>query len=278
MAIIIMLLASLFVSISNLFMRKSIDCGGTAKGHLVFQMGTGFLIALALNPVQAGDYSVNAPIAGLGMLAGVIVFGLLFTLGKALEKGPPGITFSILNGATVLPAVIMAIAFGAARGFPYTYWHGVGSALVLAGLFWGSQGIDQTKERGTWIKLAVGMFTFHLLLLCLFQWRAMLFNMENPLEITSLFTRAEIHSPWFLPFMFLTAAALQIVTFTRFEKRAFHPKEMLYGTIGGAANGICTYLMVLATEVASPLENAVIFPVFSVVTIILSNVWGEKLY
>jgi len=43
-------------------------------------------------------------------------------------------------------------------------------------------------------------------------------------------------------------------------------------------NGLCTYFMIWSTELASPLEGAVIFPIFSVTTIALSNLWSQRLY
>jgi len=278
MAVVLMFFAGVFVSISNLFMRKSIDSGGTTKGFLIFQMAMAFLVALSLNPVRTGDYASNVPIASLGILAGLILAGLLFSLGRALENGPPGVTFSILNGSTVMPAIVMATLFGAAKGFPYTTWHAVGSILVVFGLFWAGKGLQGLRDRKAWITFSLAMFSFHILLLVLFQWRALVLNNLHPEEITSLFSAEQIKSQWFMPFMFLAATFVQLAVFIRYERRWPRGLEVFYGLLGGAANGLCTYFMIWATEVAVPLENAVIYPIFSVVTIILSNLWGQKLY
>jgi drug/metabolite transporter (DMT)-like permease len=278
MAVFLMFCAGVFVSLSNLFMRKSIDRGGTTKGFLIFQMAMAFCVALLLNPIRTGDFSFNGPIGALGILAGMILAAMLFSLGRALEKGPPGLTFSILNASTVMPAVIMALLFGAARGFPYTSWHAMGSLLVLFGLFWAGKGLQGLQDRKGWLVFCFSMFALHILLLVLFQWRALLLNMPRPEEITSLFTAEQIKSQWFMPFMFLAAAIVQLGMFLGYEKRWPHGMEVVYGVLGGAANGLCTYFMIWSTEVATPLENAVIFPIFSVVTIILSNLWGQKLY
>jgi hypothetical protein len=51
-----------------------------------------------------------------------------------------------------------------------------------------------------------------------------------------------------------------------------------YGIVGGMANAICTYLMIWSTELAAPLEHAILFPTFSIAGIILSNLWGERIY
>ena len=278
MAIFFMLLAGMFVSASNLFMRKSIDQGGTTKGFLVFQMGMAFLVALLLNPVKTGSYACNGSIAALGIFAGCILAFMLIFLGRSLEKGPAGLTFSILNASTVMPAIVMSLLFGAAKGFPYTPWHAVGSVLVLFGLFMAGKGLQGLQDRKKWLIFCASMFGLHILLLVLFQWRALLLNLSDPQELVSFFTAEQIKSQWFMPFMFLAAMSIQLILFLRHEKRLPRPKEVSYGLLGGTMNGLCTYFMIWSTEVATPLENAVIFPIFSVTTIVLSNLWSQRLY
>lgn len=278
MAIFLMLIASVFVSLSNLCMRKSIDQKGTTQGFLVFQMATAFLIALLLNPIRTADYACNPPIAILGITAGLILAAMLFSLGRALEKGPPGFTFSILNAATVMPAIAMSFLFGATMGFPYTPWHAIGSLLVLLGLFWAGKGLPNFQDKKKWLFFSGAMFSLHILLLLLFQWRALLLNFPHPEEITSFFDAQQIKSQWFMPFLFLASAVAQVFFFIRREKRWPSPGEICYGFFGGVANGFCTYFMIWSTEVATPLENAVIFPIFSVGAIFLSNLWGQQLY
>lgn len=278
MAIFYMLLAAMFVSISNLFMRKSIDQGGTTRGFLVFQMFVAMLVAILLNPVRTGVYSTTSPMVFLGIVAGCCLSGLLFFLGKALTKGPPGITFSILNGATVIPAVVMALVFGSIHGFLYTPWHAVGSLLVLGGLFWAGKGLGTQAERKSWMGFAVLMFSFHVVILVLYQYRALLLNTPNLGVVTTLFAKEDLLSTWFMPAMYGTAFVVQGALFAIYEARSFRMLEVVYGVFGGVANGLCTYFMIWATEVAGPLENAVIYPIFSVANILLSNAWGQKLY
>lgn len=277
MAIVLMIFAAAFVALSNLFMRKSIDQGGTTKGFLIFQMAMAFVVAFLLNPVRTGDYAINPPIIVLGIVAGLILAFMLYFLGRSLENGPAGLTFSILNAATVMPAIFMAAMFGAVYGFPYTIWHGVGSIVVIAGLFLAGKGIVGVQEKKKWIFLSTIMFSLHILILILFQYRALLLNWANPQEISSFFSSAHIKSQWFSPVMFLTAFVVQVLFFLK-EKRAPKSKEVVYGLIGGVMNGLCTYFMIWSTEVAGPLENAIIFPVFSVMGIVLSNLWSQQLY
>lgn len=278
MAIFFMFIAGSFISLSNLFMRKSIDRGGSTKGFLIFQMAMAFVVAFLLNPVKTGDFSWNGSIVLLGATAGVVLALMLFCLGRSVEKGPAGLTFSILNAATVMPAIVMAFWFGAAYGFPYTFWHGMGSLLVLFGLFMAGRGLQGLKDRNGWIFFGFSMFCLHILLLVLFQWRALVIHFPQPEEIVAFISAEQMKSQWFTPVMFFSSMIAQIGFFSFAEKRWPAPQEIQYGVLGGIMNGLCTYFMIWSTEVAGPLENAVIFPIFSVVTIVLSNLWSQRLY
>lgn len=278
MAIFLMILAGSFVSLSNLLMRKSIDQGGTTRGFIVFQMAMAFVVAFMLNPVRAGDYSINGPIIYLGVVAGVILALMGFFLGRSLENGPPGVTFSILSSSTVVPAIVMAFFFGASYGFPYKFWHAVGSLVVLFGLFLAGRGAQGAQDKKRWIVFCFLMFSLHVGLLVLFQFRALLLNLPHPEAITSLFTAQTIQSQWFTPFMFLSACIVQTSFFLYFERRKVRVREASYGLLGGLANGTGTYFMIKSTEIAGPLENALIFPLFSVTIITLSNLWSQRLY
>jgi drug/metabolite transporter (DMT)-like permease len=278
MAIFLMIFAACCVAVSNLFMRKSIDEGGTTKGFLVFQMAMAFVVALLLNPVRTANYSINLPIVGFGLLAGLILSLMLFFLGRSIEKGPAGLTFSVLNAATVMPGIVMASLFGIAYGFPYTTWHAIGSLVVLLGLFMAGKGLQVWQDRKRWMIFVFAMFSLHILILVLFQFRALLLNLEKPAVITSFFSAEQIKSQWFSPMMFLAAFAIQLLFFLFYERRWPRAKEAYFGLIGGLMNGICTYLMIWSTEVAGPLENAVIYPIFSVMGIFLSNLWSQRLY
>ncbi|HSX13444.1 MAG TPA: hypothetical protein VLE96_03380 [Chlamydiales bacterium] len=278
MAILLMIIAASCVALSNLFMRKSIDEGGTTKGFLVFQMAMAFIVALLLNPIKVGNYSINGPIVIFGLVAGAILSFMLFFLGRSLEKGPAGFTFSILNAATVMPGIVMASLFGVLYGFPYTAWHAVGSVIVLFGLFLAGKGLQVWQDRKKWMVFVFAMFSLHILILVLFQWRALLLNLPDPQEISAFFSAEQIKSQWFSPMMFLAAFLIQFLFFVYYERRMPRTKEALFGVIGGVMNGLCTYFMIWSTEVAGPLENAIIYPIFSVMGIFLSNLWSQKLY
>ena len=278
MGILLALIAGMFIPLTNLTIRKSIDVGGNAKAYFVFQMATSFLFAILLGPVRTGNFSIHLPVVVLGTFAGLILSIMLFSLGRAVEKGPPGLTFAILSSATVMPGLLMALIFGAGLGFMYNIWHGLGSLIVLAGLFWAGKGLQGMKEINKWLFFATVMFAFHMLLLSLFQWRAMLMKLPNPEELVSFFTLEQIQSEWFLPFMFLSSGIVQLFIFLRSDWQTPKAGELFYGTLGGIFNQLCTFFIIGATVKASALENAIIFPLYSVVGMILTNLWGQKLY
>lgn len=278
MGILLALIAGIFMPLTNLTVRKSVDVGGSAKGYFVFQMLSSLLFAVLIGPVRTGDYSIALPSALLGIAAGLLLSLMLFALGRAIEKGPPGFTFAILNSATVLPGLLMALVFGTALGYGYNLWHALGSLLVLFGLFWAGKGLQGMKDVNQWILFSIAMFFFHVLLLALYQWRGLLLNPARPPEIFSFFSLDQMKSECFTPFMFLTSGLIQTGIYLSSERRKPKSGELFYGFAGGLTNLLVTFFLLAAAQAASPLENAVIFPIFSVVGIILTNAWGQKLY
>jgi len=278
MAILLTILAGAIGALSNLFVRKSMDEGRTARGFLVFQMAGAFLFSIFLGPLRSGDYTFNLSIACFGLISGTILACMLFFLGKALEQGPPGFTFSILNAGNVMPAIVMWVLFSSTGNFNYTVWHGLGSLFVLGGLFWAGKGLTGMQDQGKWVLFSAAMFFLQVALLSLFQWRAFLLNISHIEEVVSFFTSEQVQSQWFLPFMFLGAAFLQAIIYLLTEKRRFHSKEISQGLLGGVVNSLGVFFLICSTEMASPLQNAMIFPISSVTTIVLSNFWGQKLY
>jgi drug/metabolite transporter (DMT)-like permease len=273
MGLVSALLAALFIAGSNLFMRRSLDSGGTTKVFLVIQMAVACAIAFLMGPVKNGSYSINLPIAMIGLLTGVFLALMLYVLGRALEKGPPGLTFSILSSASVMPGIVMAVLFGAAFGFSYTIWHALGSALVLVGLFWAGKGLQGMQDWKGWVTLVSFLFALHVAILVIYQWRAMTLHFPS-----SLITSEEASSQWFMPMLYLGATAIQLGIFFRSGLRKPLVKEWLYGFAAGSFNCLCTFFLLQATELAKGMETAVIFPLFSIGTILFSNLWGQHLY
>jgi len=273
MGLISSLIAALFIAGSNLVMRRNLDASGTAKVFLVIQMSFAFFISFLMGPVKTGAYAINGPIVLVGLLTGVCLALMLYVLGKALERGPSGLTFSILSSASVMPGIVMAAFFGAAFGFSYTIWHAIGSVLVLAGLFWAGKGLQGMKDLKGWVVLVSLLFALHVAILVIYQWRAMVMSFPN-----SFISFEEARSQWFMPMLYLGASVVELAIFLSSGPRKPMFKEVFYGSAAGAFNWICTFFLIQATELAKGVENAVIFPLFSIGTILFSNLWSQYLY
>jgi len=278
MGVLLVVAASCFTSLSNFCMRRSIDGGGTSKAYLMIQLSFATIVALLIGPIRTQEFAINGGIAFLGLGAGLILGFMFLTLGRALEQGPPGLTFAILNASTVMPAIVMATLFGAAFGYTYTSWHAIGSVLVLAGLFWAGRGLEGLRDKRSWLLFVTLTFACHLIFLVVMQWRALVLNAPASEEVGFVFNSSQMASQWFMPFIYLAAALVQIFVYFSSEKRLPGRRECFYGFIGGASNSVSTFFLIWATEAASSLENIVIFPIFSVAVIVICNFWGQRLY
>jgi hypothetical protein len=235
-------------------------------------------VAILLGPLRTGHFTLEVPTVWIAIITGVVLGAMMWSLGKALEKGPAGLTFATLNSATVVPGLVMMLFFGTLWGFQYSIWHAIGSAFVLAGLFWAATTLQHAARKPLWGSLVTIVFLLHVLLLTLLQWRALL--LKEPVEECVLIPCRLFHesSQWFTPLVFLTATLIQMGIFRSTERRSFKRQELFLGSIGGVANGIAIYLLVVAPEIATPWQNAMIFPLFAVSVIILCNLWSQWLY
>lgn len=278
MGIQLMIVASLFVAISNFCMRRSIDSGGSSKAFLMIQLSIVFLVAVLLNPVRTGQYQVSNCMLFFGLAGGIILAIMMICLGKSLENGPPGLTFAALNASTVMPMILMVFLFGAPFGYVYTLFNGVGSLLVIFGLFWAGWAARSSEKKMRWAAFVAGAFVMHTLFLIIMQWRALFINFPGENGLFLNFDVVDAKSQWFMPAVFFAAALIQIIIYIGTQKRLPNRWETFYGILGGITNGIGTFFMIWSTEVSSPLEHAMIFPIFSVAVIISCNLWGQWLY
>lgn len=269
MGIALALMAGFFNSLTNFCVKKGVDIGGTAKPFFLCQILASSLFALILGPLLKGEFTIQLYPSLLGICAGVILYIMLFSLGQAVEKGAPGITFATLNSATILPGLLMASLFGTEYGFSIGLAHIIGLFFVILGLFWGVIGVKQIREKNVWMIFASIVFLFHVFLLCLFQYRAML------VKVSGL---RQFDSEWFTPLMFLTCSSIQFITYLYSNCRFPSRKEIVVGFAGGLTNLLCTLSLLLSSKEALPFENAVIFPAASVAGILLTNFWSQKLY
>lgn len=272
------LIAAGFVASSNFCMRRSIDAGGSAKAFLMIQLFLVFLVAVLLNPVKTGHYTWSGPMALFGAMGGLILAFMMASLGRALETGPPGLTFAALNTSTVMPPILMALFFGSAFGHSYTLWNGLGSFMVVIGLFWAGWQKKKSERRQNWVAYVTAAFFLHVMFLVFLNWRALFINFPGATGLFLSFDMEDAQSQWFMPMAFLAAFLVQTFLYIKVEKRLPYKKEVFYGILGGLTNGVGTYFMIRATEVAAPVEHAMIYPLFAITIIILCNLWGQWLY
>jgi len=274
----LMVLAGIFTALSNYFLRKSIDGGGSSRAFLMIQLTITFLVAILLNPVRSGNFFFSPEIASLGLFAGIILGIMMICLGKSFEHGPAGLTVALLNASTVFPILGMVLFFGKEYGFEYTLWNAVGSLILVAGLFWAGTQTFKSGPMGRWLFFAISAFALHVVFLILLQWRFVLLTFPGKTALFSLLSAREAGSEWFMPMTFLSAALIQLVVYVRQESRVPAPQEVRFGFLGGTANGIGTFFMIWSTEVATSVEQAMIFPIFAGTVVLTCNLWGRFLY
>lgn len=275
-------LAALFTALSNLFIRKSIDSvqGSTGDPYIPQRLMASAFVIILINFATRGFLNFEHKIAIVGIIAGLLLGGLMWSVGKTMKHGPAAMTYAIVNAACVAPPFLMAILFGNSFGYEYTIQNGLGAVIVIAGLLWMGRSQDNETKSSSWLLWIIAAFAIHACFLTLFQWRALLFKTDLPSSFLLPFTCDPATGNCFTLMMFITAAALQIFL-PSYEKGSTIPKQpmLIYGVLGGLINGIGSYFMLLSTEVADlPDEKILVFPLYCVILICLCNLWGKWMY
>jgi len=278
MGIQLMLIAGFCIAISNLFLRRSIDAGGTSKAYLMLQLGLSVVVMVLLGPVRTGDFAWDSSMALFAVCGGVLLASFMGFLGKSFEHGPPGLSVAMLNCSTVMPILMLVIFFGSQFGFYYTLWNALGSLLVIFGICWAGWDGGQTESRRKWLWFISLTFFAHVAYLTFLNWRALFINFPGESGLGFAISPEAATMQWFMPIVFLTAASILAIVFFFSERRVPSKTEFSYGVFGSVANGVGAYLILRATEVATTLEHAMLFPIFSVTLILGCNIWGKFLY
>ena len=278
MGIQLMLLAGIYVALSNFCMRKSVDAGGSSKAFLMVQLFLTFIVAILLNPVRSGEYSWSLSMGLFGLIGGCVLALMMFCLGKAVESGPASLSFAMLSSATVMPILFMVLLFGARFGFSYNAYNALGSLLVVGGLLWAGWETFASMDKKRWLLFAVCAFLLHSVFLVFMQWRALFMHFPGHEGLFLSFDQQAIKSQWFMPMVFLSASAMQMAIYVIRKREWPTYPELLFGGIGGISNGIGTFLMIRSTEVATPIEHGMIFPLFAVSVMLGCNIWGQMIY
>lgn len=281
------ILTSVLTALANLCIRKSIDSASNPNGdpYLINRlMGAGFVVILTILLLK-GHVQIDPPMIFLGVLGGLLLGLLQWSIGRSVKNGPSGLSFTCVSAGCVVPPLLMALLFGEAYGHTYTLWNAGGALLVLVGLGW--MGYESVKGEITesfkpriWIICVISAFSFNALFMAFFQWRALMLKDGLPESVLLPFHCDPIKGDCFAIAMYATAAALQLfVPGKSSSVPMFALKRWQYGFGGGLINGISGLCLVWATESAiSHTEKSLVIPMFSVLLIILCNVWGRVLY
>lgn len=277
-AITFSLLASICASLSSLFFRKNSDIPiSSPTGYLVLFYFSSFILSIFIfSDVLKGNVSYT--FLGIGATVGTLSSMLMFFTSRALTSGPAGLTFAFQNASAIFPGLILFLFLGTDYGFSFSYFQLTGIILVLLGLFWGAKKESAKQPKGNlkWITYALTCFIIQILALTCIQGRCVLFDITQIGAFSNLsFTEAD--DIWFMPGLFGTSSLIQTVLFLT-ERRKLLIKESLYGFAGGIANFSSTGLLLLATKYALPHEKIILFPMFAVATMILCNLWANRLY
>jgi hypothetical protein len=279
MTIAYILLSSIFIAFSNLCIRKSIDAEQSAGDpYLLYRLLISGIVTGLFAFFYSTAFSFNPLMILLGTIAGVLLGLLMWLTGRALKHGSPGLSFAIINGACVMPPLIMALFFGAAYGHEITLRHVIGALCVMIGLFWASW--ERSSINVMWLFLISSTFFVHTLYLTFFQWRALTLNPNLPPNTLIPFHTNPASADTFVLVMYITAGLLQYILPSSHRTMITAPWSFIaFGVIGGIVNGFGGFAMIKATEIASySWEKALIFPLYVVCLILLCNIWASILY
>jgi hypothetical protein len=281
MAFVYMFLASLFTSFSNLFLRKSVDLRGENAGDpfLIQRLLASALVVFIAILIQQKSVSLEWTTSLLGIAAGLFLGALMWSMAQTLKRGPSGLTFAILNAASMAPPLILALVFGEAYGHGYTLWNGIGSLLVVAGLLWMGWSKESTSWQKSWIPWIIGAFLIHASFLIFFQWRALLLKDGLPPSVLLPFKCDASCGDSFTLLMFLIAAGMQLFMPRRTTRDYTFSEQAFWGGLGGFLNGIGILFMVTAADAAFySIEKTFLFPLYCVALIVLNNIWSTLMY
>lgn len=271
-------LGSISASFSSLALSKSLHHGASIRGYLSSYFLVSFLISSLLNGIFSFNISFNVPMSLLGLVVSFLIMGLMFWMGKAIQKGPSGLTFAFQNSGAILPPLLMALIFKEPFGFSLTIGNLIGIGLVTLGLFWAAIGTSKISLRKEWLWYALLIFFVQGLILTIFQYRCLLIQEGLPSHFLIPFSCSQEADLWFMPVIFFSAWVCQVFNFSFSEKRLPKMSEMIGGSLGGLANGLSTFFLLRATLVATPVEKAMLFPLFTVLVILLCNLYGKLMY
>ncbi|MEL7431255.1 MAG: hypothetical protein AAGI90_01825 [Chlamydiota bacterium] len=278
MGFFLIILASIFAAFYNLCMRKSVQYEQNAQGFLMVELWIAGFFSALIHPARLGVLFWTSEVVFAGISVGLVFGSMLYFLGKALEHGPAGLTVAGLNASNVFPAMVLWYFFGPKLGFVYQPQHAAGAFLVVIGIFWASWEVSkQTYCRSWFFYLFFAVFCHVFFFVCM-EWRSWMMRYPDSISQFRLLAQTSASNPWFVPSMYLGAAFLHTAIFFYKKGEVFSGSTWWLGSFGGVLNALYAFFLVWSSEKASTLEQGMLYPLFSVMTIFLCNLWGKRLY
>ncbi len=255
------------------------NTGVKGDPFIVYRLAGSALFVLAIALFSQTNLRVDIPSMGLGVHAGFLLGAFMWLIGKSVDTGPAALTFACISSSAVVPPLLMALIFGQAYGHGYTMHHGLGALLVVVGLFTMASYDKKTWSNRVWARYAFLAFASHSLLLCVFQWRALMCQVGLPPSVLLPFSCSTEATEGMPLAMFATATLMQMGgKGSKGTNIPFWP-ILVFGVLGGAINGFGNWCLIKGTEVAaSSTQKALLFPLFSVWLIFCCNLWGRYFY
>lgn len=274
-------LAAGSASLSNFFFHRNSHQSEkkvNSNIYLLFFYLVSFLASLILC-YGALKQGISFTMLGLGVFVGLLNVLLMILTSRALQKGPAGLTFAFLSVSAVFPGLLLFLFFGEENGFSFSYQQLIGILLVVLGLYLGTKNESGLRPMMLlkWLKYALAGLAVQILALSLIQGRLVVFDYTPFKEAESSFSIATVEDAYFMIGQFGAAFLVQVIYFFTCNCR-WPKKEVFYGSLGGAANFLSTFMLLLATKWALPYEKGILFPCFAVATLILCNLWANRLY
>ena len=274
---VFVVLTSLFIALSNLFIRKSVDAGGGEGDPYLLERLAVSGVAISLIAIfNLGYFPFNLKMALLGVFAGIMLGSLMWSTGRTLKFGPPGLSLMVINAACVVPPLLMFFAFGATYGFDYSIYNLIGSAIIIVGMLLGSvhERFGLSRNWMLWVGIT---FLLHSLYLTYFQYRSLLMK-ADPNSSPLLFCCSPEGADIFGIALFASATLYQLLLPRNRKEFSLQPL-LIWGIGGGVINGLGSFFMLKATESAfTANEKTLLFPIYLILLITFCNTWGKILY
>lgn len=268
-------------SLSSLAFRKNADQAPSnyrPTGYLTVFYLISFLLAFLLYP-ETWKLHLSTPMLAVGAAVGFLSSLLMVLTARALQQGPSGLTFAFQNASAIFPGLLLFLLLGPDFGYSTSLIQWAGMLLVLLGLFIGAKktAAHQPNTSTLWLKYALACFLLQILALTLIQARCLLYHCGEKISALAFLQVTPADDIWFMPGLFGTSFLIQALLFYK-ERSPLHKRALFFGSLGGIANFSSTLLLMLATQVALPYENGILFPCFAVATMVLCNLWAKVLY